>query len=154
MKNSKLKICLAASAGGHLVQLLKLSPCFENRDCFSVTTSNSVTAKLEKFGQVYIVPESNRQHPLKALGVLVKCFKIIIAEKPDVIISTGALHGCLLCIFAKFFGAKIIWVDSIANCKKLSLSGRIIRPFADLIFSQWQDVAGKYNKVQYSGSLV
>lgn len=154
MKNKKIKICLAASAGGHLVQLLKLSDCWQNKNCFSVTTSDSVTKKLQSFGPVFIVGESNRNHPLKIIPVFFKCLAIIITQRPSVTISTGALHGCLLCLFTKLTGGKIIWLDSIANTQKLSLSGRIVRPFADIIFTQWPEVAQKYKKVQYQGHLV
>jgi len=48
----------------------------------------------------------------------------------------------------------VIWVDSIANAEKLSMSGRMIRPFADVILSQWPDVAAKYPKVEYAGELI
>ena len=152
--NKKLKICLAASAGGHLVQLLKISETWQDRDCFSVTTSPSVKGKLENFGPVFIVGESNRNHPLKIIPVMFKCLGIIFKQRPDVVISSGALHGCLLCLFNKLRGGKVVWLDSIANTQKLSLSGRIVRPFADMIFSQWPDVAKKYDNVKFAGSVV
>lgn len=150
----KLKICLAASAGGHLVQLLKISDCWQDHDRFFVTTSKAVKEKLEKQGPTFIVGESNRESPFKMLPVLFKCITIILKQKPDVVISTGAAHGCLLCLTAKMIGKKVVWLDSIANTEKLSFSGRIIRPFANVILTQWPEVAAKYKKVQYAGTVV
>ncbi len=69
-------------------------------------------------------------------------------------LSTGAALGFLVCFWGKLFGAKIIWLDSIANTRKLSMSGRMIRPFADLVLSQWADVADKYPNVEYVGEAI
>jgi len=149
-----LRICVTASAGGHLTQLLKLSDIWKEHEVFYVSNLKSVTQKLQKLGCCYIMGECNRQHPIRILWVLKNCIKIILREKPNVIISTGAAPSCLLCIIGKMFGAKIVWIDSIANAERLSLSGRIIRPFANLIFTQWPEVAEKYESVYYEGSLI
>lgn len=137
-----------------MTQLLKLSECWENHKVFYVSTLKSATEKLQGLGRFYIIGECNREHPVRALRVLKNCIKIILKEKLDVIISTGAAPSCLLCLIGKFFGAKIVWIDSIANVEHLSLSGRIMRPFANLILTQWPEVAEKHESVQYVGSLV
>ena len=110
--------------------------------------------RLEKHGNVYVVGDCNREHPLRAIAVLIRCMKVIFREKPDVVISTGAAPGCMCCLLAKLFGAKVTWLDSIANTEKLSMSGHIIRPFADLILTQWPDVAKKYSNVSYVGNVI
>ena len=152
--NKPLKLCLAASAGGHLTQLLKISVAWEGYDVFYVSTLESTLNRLGSLGRYYITGECNREHPLRVIKVLGRCIRIIHVEKPDVIITTGAAPACLLCMVGKFFGAKIIWLDSIANTERLSLSGRIIRPFADLILSQWPEVARKYQKVEFIGAVL
>ncbi|NLW84225.1 MAG: hypothetical protein GXY41_07485 [Phycisphaerae bacterium] len=149
-----LKICLVASAGGHLSQLLSLVPVWEGHQVVCVSTGLMVQEKLQAIGTTYIVGECNRQQPVKTLGVMVKCLKIVWNERPSVVLSTGAAAGFLVCFWGKLFGAKVIWVDSIANAEKLSMSGRMIRPFADVILSQWPDVAAKYPKVEYAGELI
>jgi len=84
------RICLAASAGGHASQLMRLQSCWTGMDCFSVTTSAAVRRQWVRFGRVYIVEESNRQHPLKVLRTLVSCGRITLVERPAVIITTEA----------------------------------------------------------------
>ncbi len=154
VKSKRNKICLAASAGGHLSQLLMLSPVWQGRQVTCVSTGPMVRRKLETLGTTYIVGECNRQHPIKTLKVMVKCLKIVLKERPGVILSTGAAVGFLMCFWGKLSGAKVIWMDSIANAEKLSMSGRMIRPFADVILSQWPDVASKYSKVEYAGEVI
>jgi len=85
---------------------------------------------------------------------MLRCLKIAARERPDIVISTGAAPGLLMCVLSKLFGGKILWLDSIANTERLSMSGRIIRPFADLILSQWSDVADKYKNVEFAGSVI
>jgi UDP-N-acetylglucosamine:LPS N-acetylglucosamine transferase len=148
------KLCLAASAGGHLSQLLSLQPVWQGYEVVCVSTGTMVREKLEAMGRTYIVGECNRQHPLKTCGVLWKCIRIVLMERPDIVLSTGAAAGFLMCFLAKLLGAKIVWVDSIANAKTMSMSGRMIRPFADLILSQWSDVATKYPGVKYVGEII
>lgn len=149
-----LKLCLAASAGGHLSQLLSLESVWKGHQVVCVSTGLMVQEKLQAIGKTYIVGECNREHPIKTFGVMLKCLKIVWKERPSVILSTGAAAGFLMCFWGKLFGAKVIWVDSIANAEKLSMSGRMIRPFADLILSQWPDVAAKYPKVEYAGEVI
>jgi len=150
----KLRVCLVASAGGHLSQLLKLADSWKGYETFCVTTTDVVREKLQKYGKVYVVGECNREHPFQVILVFFKCIKIILSKKPNVIISTGAAPGYLLCLAGKLFGAKIIWIDSIANIDRLSLSGRLILPLSDLILSQWPEVAKKYKHVEYAGTLI
>lgn len=149
-----MKICLAASAGGHLTQLLRLESAWSGHNTFFVTTSNVVLKKLQQCGKAYVVGECNRQHPLKVLLVLIHCIRIILKERPDVVISTGAAVGCIMCFLGKITGAKIIWVDSITNVDRLSLSGRLVRYIADLFLAQWQQLAGQYKNIEYAGKII
>lgn len=150
----KLRICLAASAGGHSSQLLKLADSWNGYETFCVTTTEVVRDKLSKFGRVYVVGECNRQHPVRVIKVLLQCIRIVFRERPDVVISTGAAAGCMLCLLGKMLGAKIIWIDSITNVERISLSGRMVRYVADLFLVQWPELAGRYKKVEFVGAVV
>ncbi len=150
----KLKICLAASAGGHLSQLLAIQEAWTGRDLVWVSTGEMVREKLRALGKTYIVGESNRRQLFKTLAVMGRCFWIVWKEKPQLVVSTGAAAGFWICLWGKLLGAKVIWLDSIANAECLSLSGRLIRPFADLVLSQWPDVAAKYPNVEYRGEVI
>lgn len=152
MKNKK--ICLAASAGGHLTELLRVSDCWKDEKSFFVTTVPVVLDNLKGSGDVYVVGECNRQHPIRVLLVFLKCIKIILKEKPETVISTGAAAGCMICFLAKIFGAKIIWIDSITNVEKISLSGRLVRHIADLFLVQWPELVPKYKNIEYAGTLI
>ncbi|OHB61021.1 MAG: hypothetical protein A2167_01110 [Planctomycetes bacterium RBG_13_46_10] len=149
-----MRICLAASAGGHLSQLLRLSHSWKDYEVFWITTTTVVAEKLCAFGRVYTVGESNRQHLIKVIKALLRCTKIIFTEKPDIVISTGAAVGCVTCFLGKILGAKIIWIDSITNVEQISLSGKMVRYIADLFLVQWPELAEKYHNVNYEGTVI
>jgi len=153
-KQKQLKICLAASAGGHISQLLKLSSSWNGYETFCVTTTEVVRNGLNKLGEVYVVGECNRQHPIRVITVFIRCLRIALKERPDVVISTGAAAGCMLCFLSKIFGAKVVWIDSITNVERISLSGRMVRYIADLFLVQWPELADRYKKVEFVGTVV
>jgi UDP-N-acetylglucosamine:LPS N-acetylglucosamine transferase len=153
-EKKKLKVCLAASAGGHLSQLLKLSESWRDYDVVWITTSTLVKEKLRKYGKVYAVGECNREHIFLVLKVLLRCVKIILRERPDVVISTGAAVGCIMCFLGKLMRADIVWLDSITNVERISLSGRMVRCIADLFLVQWPQLTEQYKNVEYAGQVI
>jgi UDP-N-acetylglucosamine:LPS N-acetylglucosamine transferase len=153
-KETPVKICLVASAGGHLSQLLKIVQAVNGHEAFVVTTSEAVRENLTRFGQVHVVGECNRQHGLRVVRVVLTCWRILRHERPNVILSTGAAPGCVCCFLGKLMGAKIIWVDSITNVGRLSLSGWLVRYIADLFIVQWAELAQKYRGTEYVGTIV
>jgi UDP-N-acetylglucosamine:LPS N-acetylglucosamine transferase len=153
-KSKVTRVCLAASAGGHASELMKLQDCWAGRDCFFITTSHVLERQLGKFGRVYVVAESNRRQPLRIFRTLAGTLRIMIAERPDAVITTGAAVGCIAAILGKLSGARVAWVDSIANAERLSLSGRLIKPFADLVLTQWPEIAKQNRSVEYVGHIL
>jgi len=155
VKNKKkLRVCLVASAGGHLSQLLRLADTWKGYEAAYVTTTEVMQNKLSKYGKVYIVGECNRQHPIRVIKVLVRCIKAVLRERPDVVISTGAAVGCITCFLGKLLGAKVVWIDSITNVERISLSGRMVRHIADLFLVQWPELQNRYKNVEYVGQVI
>jgi len=154
MNQTSMKICFAGSAGGHLSQLLKIASAWSGYEVCWITTTEVVRASLGEQGNVHVAGECNRQHPVRVLRVFLRCLRILRRERPDVVISTGAAPGCMAAILGHLAGAKVIWLDSITNVNRLSLSGRLVRPFADLFLVQWPALARKYRGVEYVGAVI
>ncbi|MDO6475431.1 glycosyltransferase [Alteromonas sp. 1_MG-2023] len=145
------KILFVASIGGHLVQLLRLKTLTDKYDSVLVTTK---FVHEPNFDSSYVVPDINQQSSkLFMLKSLIKYIKIFFKEKPDVIITTGALPGLVFVILAKLFFKKSIWIDSIANAAELSKSGKIASKYSTVCLSQWPDLSdGKV--VKYIGKVI
>lgn len=150
----EMNICIAASSGGHLTQLNAIADVWNGRRHFFITTNPVMARKLAVDATAYVVKNADRRSPLGVFGMLMKCIGLFYRERPTVVLSSGAAVGCLMSLLGKLHGAKVIWIDSIANIDRISLSGRIIRPLADVFLVQWPELAERYKKVTYLGSVI
>lgn len=147
-------ICLAASAGGHMTELLRLETVWRGRDHFFVTTDEETAHMLGAQARAYPVPAANRTNPLRIAAMIIACAHIIRRERPGVIITTGAAAGCIAALIGKWYGAKIVWIDTISHTEHLTLSGRIVRPFADRFYVQWPHLTERYRETIYAGTVI
>jgi UDP-N-acetylglucosamine:LPS N-acetylglucosamine transferase len=152
MKYGRQKILAIASKGGHWTQLMRLKPAFEEGEIVYVSTDDGYRSR-DNDSYFYTVTDANRWTKVKLVRVGLEIFKIICKERPSVVISTGAAPGLLAIIFGKLFGARTIWVDSIANAEKISMSGRIAVFFVNLHMTQWPHLA-KDNKIIFKGNVI
>lgn len=146
-----MKVLAIASAGGHWIQLLRLLPALEGQEIIFVSTheSFSETVKEHKF---YTVPDSNRWNKIKLLKTGFCLLRLVFSLKPDIIVTTGAAPGLMGIISGKIFGARTVWVDSIANAEKVSLSAQIALLFADRVYTQWPKLST--SKIIYNGNVL
>lgn len=148
----RLKLLAVSSGGGHWVQLLRIKAAFEGCDITFVTVHGSYRAQVpgHKF---YVVNDANLWTKFKLVTTAASLARIVWIEKPDVVISTGAAPGYFALRLGRLIGARTIWLDSMANVEKLSLSGLKIGHSADLWLTQWPHLArpeGPY----YAGSVL
>jgi hypothetical protein len=151
------RLCVGASAGGHLNQLIRLLESAADwpfRPSFCVTTMDELAPQLRQYAPTHVLGECNRQHPLLAVRVLLKAIRLVATERPDVVVTTGALPLAMLCFAAKLTGSRVVWIDSIANTERLSMSGFFVHLFADLVVVQWPELASKYRNAVYAGTIL
>jgi UDP-N-acetylglucosamine:LPS N-acetylglucosamine transferase len=146
------KIMLVSSSGGHWVQLNKLAPAFEGCEKIFVTTETKYRSTIGN-NRFLLVPDANRWNKLRVLWLIVITLKHILTIRPDVVISTGAAPGFFSIFFGKKIGAKTIWIDSIANVDKLSMSGKMVGKYSDLWLTQWEHLASQ-DGPKYAGSVL
>jgi UDP-N-acetylglucosamine:LPS N-acetylglucosamine transferase len=146
------KILMVASAGGHWVELNLLNSAVKKGDVIYMTTNREL-AEQNKEHQFFAVPDASRWDRMRIVLLACKMLWIIIWIRPDVVISTGALPGFFAIFFGKKFGAKTIWVDSIAKSETLSMSGQKAGKYADLWLTQWEHLACLEGP-QYYGAVI
>jgi UDP-N-acetylglucosamine:LPS N-acetylglucosamine transferase len=152
-----MKLCVGASSGGHMNELLNLlrhASSWPKLPDFYVTTLEVNADQLVDRGSIYILGEANRKQIVRAFKVLFRCLKVVVRERPDVVVTTGAMPLAFFCFLSKLLGAKIVWIDSIANVERFSTSGRFVHGFADLFITQWPDLAEVDRKAEYVGNLL
>ena len=153
MSNKKIKVVALSSGSGHWVQLLRLRPAFAGCDVVFATVKEGYRSDVGPGVKFRLIPDANRWNKLGLLRVLFGIFKLLWQERPDVVISTGAAPGYFAIRLGNLFGARTIWVDSIANGEELSLSGQKAGPHAKLWLTQWPHLA-KPNGPHYRGSVL
>jgi len=146
-----MKIFAVASAGGHWIQLLRLRPAFKGHEVIYVSTNEEYAAMVEGC-PFYAVSDSNRWQKSKLFSTFFMLFSLISREKPNVIISTGAAPGLLALLIGRGIGARTIWIDSIANAEKLSLSGKFAAKIANRVYTQWPELSNE--KILFKGSVI
>ena len=152
MKSKQTKAMFVTSGGGHWIQLMRLRTAFSDSENTFVTVDKSYRSDVQH-ENFHIVTDASRDTPFSVLRLLFQLISLIHNIKPDVIITTGAAPGCIAIIIGHLFGIKTLFIDSIANTKKLSLSARIASPFTDKLLTQWPDLQKKTNAI-YRGNVI
>ena len=117
-------ICLAASGGGHVRQILDLKPMWRDYPHFIVTEDTALGRSLASEEEVYFVPHfalgqarlGNALAMVRSAFVSVaRSWRIIRAKRPQLFITTGAGSQVFAMIFARAHGAHVVLIDSFAR---------------------------------------
>lgn len=106
-----------------------------------VTVQPSYAAEVADAGRFYAVTDATRWSRWDLLKMVLQVTWIVLRERPDVVITTGAAPGVVALRMGKWLGARTVWLDSIANVEAMSMSGMKVRGFADLWLTQWEALA-------------
>ncbi len=138
-----VSVLLVSSGGGHATQARLLRPAFQGHRVTHVIAGS-------RGGDL---DDCSLATPWRVPRCFWQSWQIMRRERANLVVSTGALPGLIMLIVARGFGAQAIWVDSVANAKTLSLSGKVARKVAHRIFSQWPDIAEREG-VRYAGAVL
>jgi len=147
-----MKICLAASAGGHLAELLQLERAWETKERFFITDKRTNGIELAKKEKTYFLT-CPRRNPIKTTLNFFQALGIFLRERPNIVISTGADTAIPFCLIAKFFGRKIVFIESFCRIKKPSLSGKIMYKKSDLFLVQWRENLEFFPEAEFAGGV-
>ena len=149
------KICFIASSGGHFEQLMMLKPLMKKYDSLIVTEKTDYSVSNSEFNTYYLHQVNRREKSFifRMIGNSLKTLKILISERPDAVISTGALATIPMCLFGKIFGKKIIFIESFAKVNSQTLTGKLVYRFADRFYVQWEDMKQFYPNAICKGGI-
>jgi beta-1,4-N-acetylglucosaminyltransferase len=148
-----VKLALVCSPGGHLTQMMMLRPAFEGHTRFVVTGRCARTEALTIPERVYLIPNVGTNVWLMFLAFL-HALRILLKERPDVVISTGAELAIPFSWLGKLLGAKIVYIESWCRVRTRSGTGPLVYPVADLFLVQWPKLLDLYGpKALYKEGL-
>ena len=151
----KKKICFAASSGGHFEQLSMLKPLMDEYDSI-VVTENTKYKSVIRGNKMYYLHQVNRKEKLMLFWMIInsiKSIKILLVEKPEVLITTGVLAMIPLSLLIKLFGKKLIYIESFAKVNSPTETGKLLYKYADQFYVQWESMKKFYPNAIYLGGI-
>lgn len=139
------RLCLAASGGGHVRQILDLEPLWQDYPHIFVTEDTALGRSIaEKHPGAFVshvaLGQAKLGAPFKMLWNAARnclqSFRIVALHKPDVVITTGAGSMVFTVLWARLRGAKIVLIDSFARFDRPSAFARIAGPLAHVRIAQ------------------
>ncbi len=154
------KVLFIASTGGHLSELLQLSPIFKNYDYTLITEKTKSNMGLSKkypnrvyylISGTYTTFSAKIVYPFKFIANCFKSLYFFLKIKPDVIITTGAHNTVPMCYIGHLFKKKVIFIETFANSSGKTKSGKLVYPIADKFIVQWESMLEFYPDAIYGG---
>lgn len=162
-----MRVLVVLGEGGHTRQMLQLldqlGPKYEYHYLIAAEDQLS-EGKIRLQGAVYRVgrPRSKVKghtdslpvaagHTLHSLAQLVPILRQV---RPQAILANGPSVAVPAALLGKMLGARIIYVESASRVQRMSTSGRLVYPFADLFIVQWPALQAQYRKAIYAGRLL
>ena len=166
------KLLVVIGSGGHTAEMMTALRSFPDTD----RTSRAKIVRFEEergggneecFG-IHVVPRAREvgQSYLTSAFTTLRAFwhswRVYAKTKPDAVLTNGpgtCVPVLLACFLGKMFwfngGCKVMYVESVARTKRMSLSGRLCYSLrlADVVFVMWPELREKYPRTRYCGRI-
>ncbi len=165
-----MKICLSCSTGGHLDELSSIFGALEEYDIFLITARSETTSKLSNRVKTYFINnepkaiksnDHNIYRNLYILSLVVhniflipSCLRVLLKEKPNVIIGCGAEATLVVSYIGKLMGSKIVYLETLTRVNDISLTGKLCYHISDVFLVQWEGLLDKYRRAKYWGKVL
>ncbi|KAJ2236013.1 UDP-N-acetylglucosamine transferase subunit, partial [Coemansia sp. RSA 485] len=138
-------------------------------DLLSLDQIGSLEAKRDHTAEEYMVSRIPRSREVgqswsssvfSSLRCLFSVCQAVFQHSPDAVLCNGPGNCVLVCAAAlipRFLGIKwisIIYVESFARVRSLSLSGKLVYLMADRFVVQWPSLLEKYPSAEFIPHLV
>ena len=118
-------------------------------------TKSNLWLKDKYKNKVYFLTYGTKDHmlsyPFKLLWNCIKSVYLFFKIHPDYIVTTGVHTAGPICLISKFFGTKIIFIETFANISTKTVTGKLLYPVSDLFIVQWQSLLKEYPNAVYGG---
>ena len=158
-----MKLLVVLGEGGHSTELFNLVDLLGDRYEYHYVVSNQdlLSADQRRIGgPIYRLPRPRDKHTplvLAAVRTLVAAAQsvaVVLRVRPKAILSTGPAIAVPVSIVGKLLGARVVFVETGARVKALSMTGKIMYRWADLFFVQWPQLKERLPRAIYAGRLI
>ncbi len=149
-----VRAVLVCSAGGHLLQMMRLRPWWERYERLWVSFPKTDVISLlagERVIWAYHPTQRNIPNLLRNLLLAWRCLR---KTRPDVVISNGAGVAFPFFVVARLLRIPTVYIEVYDRIDRPSLTGRLCYPFATLFLVQWEEQRRFYPKGRCIGALL
>lgn len=151
------RVLLVGSSGGHLSQLMALEPWWRNRERTWVTfdTEDAVSRlRIERDETVMWAHHPTTRNLPNLVRNLVLAISVLLRNRPEVIISTGAGVAFPFFLMAKLFRIPTVFLEVFDRIDSPTLTGRLCRPLASRFCVQWDEQRALYKGARVVGPIL
>jgi beta-1,4-N-acetylglucosaminyltransferase len=159
----RLHVLMVMGEGGHTKQCLRLVDLMGTADyrySYVLVAEDTVSeSKIQVPGPVYRVvrPGCVKSGGLSRLASVpwstLQAIVLLRRVRPDAVVTAGPGVALPVCLAARLVGARVIFVESCSRVRRLSLTGWLMRPLADLFFVQWEELQASVHGAVFAGRL-
>ena len=165
----KISTMVILGSGGHTSEMIRMISVLNSTRYYPKTfvlaqTDKFSLNKLKEIGcdsEILVIPRSREIHQswistvFTTLWAFISCFQIIWKHRPELLLCNGPGTCVPPCFVAWLYNklmvkkTKIVFVESICRINTVSLTGKILRYFADICLAQWPELADQDERFKY-----
>lgn len=127
---------------------------FKKDEIFFVTYYSKRTENLTRTQKIYLLRNIGKS-PLRMLMSLPRIARILLHEKPHLIVSSGSEIAIPFFYLAKLLPVKTLFIESCCRVATPSSTGKMVYPVADVFLVQWRQLLNSYGpKARYEGGIL
>ncbi len=148
-------LLLIASSGGHIYEMFCLREFWKDKDRLWVSfPTDDARFLLEGEQQVHWAAYPTARNLPNLLRNLWLAARLLVRHRPAMILTTGSGVAAPFLWLAWVLRIPTVFVESITRIEQLSLTARLVRPFASKLLVQWPELVERYPGVEHHGRIV
>jgi UDP-N-acetylglucosamine transferase subunit ALG13 len=137
-RRPKINLALVCTGGGHLEQMLNLSPFYDHYPHFWITMANAQTESCLREEKKYYINLAHFKKPWTYLIQFPKGIWIFAKERPTHVISTGSGRIVFIpFLISIIFRANFFHIETFSRVNNLTIFGRFLSKIRYPVYTQW-----------------
>jgi len=170
-RGGSVRVMAVLGSGGHTTEMLRILSVLDNEfgpiTVVVAETDRQSTfmakQKLIKPYKLQVIPRAREVKQtwsstiLSTAKAIFSSIPVVFDDRPDLLLLNGP-GTCIPIVIASFclqlftnHDVKLVFVESFCRVEKLSLTGLLLYPIADVFFVQWPQLLTKYPRALYRG---
>ena len=150
-----MRLLLIASSGGHIFELFCLREFWKDKERAWVSfPTEDAKHLLQDEDEVQWAAYPTVRNIPNFLRNLMLAHRMLGRNRPDMILTTGAGVAVPFLWLAWLRRIPTVYVESVTRITEISLTARLVKPFATRMLVQWPELVERYAGVEHHGGIV